>query len=237
MPRPPPLPTPTPDDPPGGSTVPLRSVGSGGSSVTASFTATAVVGVIVELISCSHGVDIRQPVRATRDHAHLPRAYPPPRERRPSGPARARPCRGRYDDRGGGGGGGHAVFRALSISGWSHCTIFSYKVLSTSIWTTPARGRRKPSAALPFCVLVNIAVAVEPRYFNAAAELRAVWVRPVGESARRGRTAFSRRRVSRARLVYGGGDAGDNDATTCTRATTDVTNGLTRDRRPEINVH
>jgi len=58
---------------PPGSTVPLGSVGSGGSSVTASLTATAVVGVIVELISCSHGVDIRQPV-ADRGHEHLPRS-------------------------------------------------------------------------------------------------------------------------------------------------------------------
>lgn len=62
---------------PGGNPAPLGSVGSGGSSVTANLTATAVVGVIVELISCSHGVDIRQPVRATRGHAHLPRGYPP----------------------------------------------------------------------------------------------------------------------------------------------------------------
>lgn len=54
------------------STTPSGSVGSGGSSVTANLTATAVVGVIVELISCSHGVDIRQPV-ANHGHAHLPR--------------------------------------------------------------------------------------------------------------------------------------------------------------------
>lgn len=66
MPRPSvPVPVPPAGSPPG-NTVPLGSVGSGGSSVTANFTATAVVGVIVELISCSHGVDIRRPVAATR---------------------------------------------------------------------------------------------------------------------------------------------------------------------------
>lgn len=72
VPKMPPL-LPLPPAEPPGSTVPLGSVGSGGSSVTANLTATAVVGVIVELISCSHGVDIRQPV-ATRGHTHLPRS-------------------------------------------------------------------------------------------------------------------------------------------------------------------
>lgn len=67
------MPAPVSAPTPGGTPMPLGSVGSGGSSVTASLTATAVVGVIVELMSCSHGVDIRRPVRlATRGRAHLP---------------------------------------------------------------------------------------------------------------------------------------------------------------------
>lgn len=71
--RAPKMPAPVSAPTPGGRSVPLGSVDSGGSSVTASLTATAVVGVIVELMSCSHGVDIRRPVRlATRGRAHLP---------------------------------------------------------------------------------------------------------------------------------------------------------------------